>query len=195
MGEKIFEFIKELAIGKHSKKFWGIAILLLILILLIFPYIDANFLYYSRIEKRIDNLSSLAALNGKSIEDIPELLAEYNSIIEEINAAQTKSIGSAMSDSSNTDFEFWTKFISGGFLFVLIGIIGLFQKKKGEKYTFSFFMKNNFSVFIICMIFAIILAFIFSNIPIIGSVWINSVAAPVLQFIIVYLLFFQPKSK
>lgn len=94
--------------------------------MLIFPYIDANFLYYSRIEKRNKNLSSLAALNGKPVDEILELLNEYNSIIEEINAAQTKSISSAMSDSSNTDFEFWTKFISGGFLFALIGIIGIF---------------------------------------------------------------------
>lgn len=195
MGEKIFDFIKNFATGKHSKKFWGLVLLLIIFVLLIFPYIDANFLYYNRIEKRIDNLSALVNLSGKAIEETPELLSEYNSIIEEINDAQAKSLSSAMNNSSNTNSEYWIKFISGSFLFALVGIIGFCQKKKGVKYTFSLFMKNNFLIMVVCIVFAAILAFAFSKIPTIGSVWINAVAAPVLQFVIMYLLFLQPKNK
>ena len=195
MGEKIFDFIKDFATGKHSKKFWGLVLLLIICVLLVFPYIDANFLYYNRIEKRIDNLSALVSLSGKVMEQTPELLSEYNSIIEEINNAQTKSLISAMNNSSNTNSEYWIKFISGGFLFALVGIIGFFQKKKGVKYTFSFFMKNNFLIMVVCIVLAAILAFVFSKIPTIGSVWINAVAAPVLKLVIMYLLFLQPKKK
>ena len=85
MGEKIFDFIKDFATGKHSKKFWRLVLLLIIFVLLVFPYFDANFLYYNRIEKGIDNLSALVSLSGKAMEETPELLSEYNSIIEEIN--------------------------------------------------------------------------------------------------------------
>lgn len=195
MGEKIFDLVKEFACGKHSRKFWGIVILLVILFLIVFPYIDANFLYYNRIEKRIDNLSALVELSGKTIEENSELISEYNSIIEDINAAQTKSLVSAINRSPETNFDYWIKFAGGGILLFIVGIAGLCQKKKDEKYTFSFFMKNNFLTFVGSMILAVILALFFSFVPTIGSVWINFVATPILQIMIVYLLFIQPKRK
>lgn len=195
MGEKIFDLIKDFACGEYSRKFWGVLILIIILFLLVFPYIDANFLYYSRIEKRIDNLSALVELSGKTIEEKPELLSEYNSIIKEIDAAQTKSLASAINNSSETNFEYWSKFISGGLLFAFVGIVGLFQKKKDDKFNFAIFLKNNFLTFVGSMVFAVIFAFIFSKIPTVGSVWVNVVAAPILQFVSIYLLFLKPKRK
>ena len=77
MGEKIFDFIKGLATGKYSKAFWGVMILLVIFFILIFPYIDANFLYYTR----IDNLNALIKISGKSVYDTPSLPSEYNIFI------------------------------------------------------------------------------------------------------------------
>lgn len=64
MGEKIFDLVKSLATGKYSKIFWVILIIIVVLAIIVFPYIDANFLYYSRIEKRIDNLNNLVLLSG-----------------------------------------------------------------------------------------------------------------------------------
>ena len=135
MGEKIFDFIKGLATGKYIKAFWGTIILLIVFLILIFPYIDANFLYYTRIEKRIDNLNSLVEISGKTVYETPSLLSEYNSIIEEIKNAQDKNINSVLKESNNGTFDYWVKFISGGFMFALVGIIGLFQIKKGIKYS------------------------------------------------------------
>ncbi len=194
MGEKIFDFIKGLATGKYSKAFWGTIILLIVFLILIFPYIDANFLYYTRIEKRIDNLNSLVEISGKTVYETPSLLSEYNSIIEEIKNAQDKNINSVLKESNNGTFDYWVKFISGGFMFALVGIIGLFQIKKGIKYSFSFFLKNNFTVFAVCGIIAVILAYLFSQIPTLGNVWVNAIASPVIQIIVMYLLFLKPKQ-
>ena len=45
MGERIFDLLKSLATGKQSKKNWGFVIVALVVVVMIFPYIDANFLY------------------------------------------------------------------------------------------------------------------------------------------------------
>jgi len=194
MGEKIFDWIKSLATGKNSRVFWGIIILLLIVVVIIFPYIDANFLYYNRIEKRIDNLSALVELSGNPIENSPELLAEYNSIIAEISNAQGKSISPSSDSTTNNKIAFWGKFSGGAFLFALMGVIMLFKKNDKQKPTFSAYLKNNLLVSFLCLIIAGILGYIFSLLPVIFSVWVNAIAAPIIQLIVLY-LFMQPKKQ
>ena len=92
MGEKIFDLLKSLATGNKSKKFWGALIVIFIIVLIVFPYLDANFFYYNRIEKRIDNLTSIVELNDDKIHKNQGLLLEYESIIREINDANQKSL-------------------------------------------------------------------------------------------------------
>lgn len=185
MGEKIFDLLKSLATGNKSKKFWGALIVIFIIILIVFPYLDANFFYYNRIEKRIDNLTSIVELNDDKIHKNQGLLLEYESIIREINDANQKSLNTFNNNMDN-EFDFWAKAISGGLLFAIVGIIGLF-KKNNTKMTFSVFFKNNFLIFIVCSLFAVILSFIFSKIPTLGNVWVNVIAAPIVELIIIYL--------
>ena len=185
MGEKIFDLLKSLATGNKSKKFWGALIVIFIIVLIVFPYLDANFFYYNRIEKRIDNLTSIVELNDDKIHKNQGLLLEYESIIREINDANQKSLNTFNNNMDN-EFDFWAKAISGGLLFAIVGIIGLF-KKNNTKMTFSVFFKNNFLIFIICSLFAVILSFIFSKIPTLGNVWVNVIAAPIVELIIIYL--------
>ncbi len=185
MGEKIFDLLKSLATGNKSKKFWGALIVIFIIVLIVFPYLDANFFYYNRIEKRIDNLTSIVELNDDKIHKNQGLLLEYESIIREINDANQKSLNT-FNNSTDNEFDFWAKAISGGLLFAIIGIIGLF-KKNNTKMTFSVFFKNNFLIFIVCSLFAVILSFIFSKIPTLGNVWVNVIAAPIVELIIIYL--------
>lgn len=185
MGEKIFDLLKSLATGNKSKKFWGALIVIFIIVLIVFPYLDANFFYYNRIEKRIDNLTSIVELNGDKIHKNQGLLLEYESIIREINDANQKSLNT-FNNSTDNEFDFWAKAISGGLLFAIVGIIGLF-KKNNTKMTFSIFFKNNFLIFIVCSLFAVILSFIFSKIPTLGNVWVNVIAAPIVELIIIYL--------
>lgn len=185
MGEKIFDLLKSLATGNKSKKFWGALIVIFIIVLIVFPYLDANFFYYNRIEKRIDNLTSIVELNDDKIHKNQGLLLEYESIIREINDANQKSLNTFNNNMDN-EFDFWAKTISGGLLFAIVGIIGLF-KKNNTKMTFSVFFKNNFLIFIVCSLFAVILSFIFSKIPTLGNVWVNVIAAPIVELIIIYL--------
>ena len=185
MGEKIFDLLKSLATGNKSKKFWGALIVIFIIVLIVFPYLDANFFYYNRIEKRIDNLTSIVELNDDKIHKNQGLLLEYESIIREINDANQKSLNT-FNNSTDNEFDFWAKAISGGLLFAIVGIIGLF-KKNNTKMTFSVFFKNNFLIFIVCSLFAVILSFIFSKIPTLGNVWVNVIAAPIVELIIIYL--------
>ena len=185
MGEKIFDLLKSLATGNKSKKFWGALIVIFIIVLIVFPYLDANFFYYNRIEKRIDNLTSIVELNDDKIHKNQGLLLEYESIIREINDANQKSLNTFNNNMDN-EFDFWAKAISGGLLFAIVGIIGLF-KKNNTKMTFLVFFKNNFLIFIVCSLFAVILSFIFSKIPTLGNVWVNVIAAPIVELIIIYL--------
>ena len=51
--EKVFELLKTNL--KNPKLYVGLFIILIVAVLL-FPYIDANWLYYGRVEKRIEIL-------------------------------------------------------------------------------------------------------------------------------------------
>ena len=194
MGDKIFDLISKVATGEKSRFFWAIIIVILITLVIIFPYIDANFLYYSRMEKRLDNLSKLIEISGYSINDSLELEAEYQSILSEISSARERSIlgNTIVSESQGTDY--WIKFVSGGILFALVGIIGLFSKKKDIKMTFLLFLKNNLTIFIFCGILAMVFSYIFAKVPTLGSVWVNAVLSPIIQLVVVYLIM-QPKRK
>ena len=195
MGEKIFDLVKNLATGKHSKIFWVILIIIVVLAIIVFPYIDANFLYYSRIEKRIDNLNNLVLLSGEELKDSPVLLAEYNNIIEEIKVAQEKNITSFFENKSDSKFDYWAKFLSGAFLCWLFGIIVFFQKDKNSKLTLSYFLKNNFLAFVFCIGLGVVLVFVFSKLPVFGSIWVNIIGVPILQLILLYFLFTKTESK
>jgi len=73
MGDKIIGWIEKIATGEKRRIFWAMIILLLIVIYIAFPFIDAHFLIYNRIEQRIDNLSKLVSINGKPLENSESL--------------------------------------------------------------------------------------------------------------------------
>ena len=82
------------------------------------------------------------------------------------------------------------KFAGGAFLWVIIAVVLLFSKKKGEQRTFKHWVNNIFSA-IICLVFGGILGQVFVYIPTIGSF----ILAPIAEFIVVWLLMESPKSK
>lgn len=194
MGEKILDIFSKLATGKKSRIFWAIIIICLIVFVLIFPYIDANFLYYDRIEKRLDNLQKLQVIGGYSIDDVPELNEEYQSIIQEISNARERTITGNTGQTNAQSSDYQIKFVGGSIMFAIVGIIGLFSKKKNVKLTFSLFIKNNLTIFIFCFIIAAALGYVFAMIPTLGSVWTNAILSPIIQLIILF-LFLQPKKQ
>lgn len=46
--ENFWEFIVGVATGKKSKVFWAVIIVIVLIGVVVFPYIDANFLYYKQ---------------------------------------------------------------------------------------------------------------------------------------------------
>lgn len=188
MGEKVFDLVKAMALGKHSKIFWGLVIIAALLVLIVLPYVDANFFYYDRIETRINNLSSLVTISGKTLQETPQLLDEYNSILAEISSAQEKRLSIVANNAENSIFEYWVKFVSGALLFIVIGIIALVQREKNSRNTFISFLKNQLLAFILAITIAVFLGYVFAQIPVVGSVWVNAIITPILQLTIAFLL-------
>ena len=90
MVEKLFDiFMKNL---KNPKLYISVLILVVVFLLL-FPYIDANFLYYNRVEKRISILKEIMELDKDKLKESPELEAEYQSILEEVSKQRDGSLG------------------------------------------------------------------------------------------------------
>jgi len=121
------------------------------------------------------------------------LYEEYLSILEEVKTARENALfGSRKAEDSRTD-RMW-KFAGGAFLWVIIAVVLLFSKKKGEQRTFKHWVNNIFSA-IICLVFGGILGQVFVYIPTIGSSKVNFILAPIAEFIVVWLLMESLKSK
>ena len=114
MGEKILSWFERIVTGEKRRWFFAAVIVAIILGVIVFPYIDANFLYYNRIEKRIDNLTNLVNLTGVPLEENEMLYEEYLSILEEVKTARENALfGSGKAEDSRTD-RMW-KFAGGAF--------------------------------------------------------------------------------
>ena len=130
MKDKVFGLLKTNL--KNPKLYVGLFIILIVGVLL-FPYIDANWLYYGRVEKRIEILDQISKLNKETISDNPILIDEYNSILQEISKQKDGSIGSIFITESSKEVK-RNKFIWGGFLCWILSVICLFIKMEKSWY-------------------------------------------------------------
>ena len=122
MKDKVFDLLKSNL--KNPKLYVGLFIILIAGVLL-FPYIDANWFYYGRVEKRIEILDQISKLDKEPIGDNPILVDEYNSILQEISKQKDGSIGSIFITENSKEVK-RHKFIWGGFLCWILSIICLF---------------------------------------------------------------------
>ena len=175
---EIIKKIVEIATGKKAKLFWAVILVAFILFLVLYPYIDANFLIYNRIHKRIEILEKLTDLDTTKISTNANLQSEYDSILTEIVSAQNKSFGS-ITNNVDTSTNQNIKFVSGGILFWFISIILLFSKNNQDGFFKKIF--NKFLSTILCVAIGYILALIGKNIPTFINVWINAILFPIIQ--------------
>ena len=160
---------------RNPKLYVGVAVLI-VLFFLVFPYIDANFFYYDRIEKRIDILQKITEIDTEKLSENAVLKNEYNKIISEIEKQEEFSISNAL----NTDYNNykWGKFISGGILVWFVAIWALFMKTvKG--------LGMKAITFLILAVFGIVLGFIATSIPTIIDPWVNYIGIPLVEIFIV----------
>lgn len=204
MGAAIGKIVEEL-VGVFKRnykrpKLWISLAIIGVIVILLFPYIDSNFFYFSRIEKRIDVLEKVMSLDQETINENEILSGEYQSILLEIkqqNEHSIKSVTDTITEGVNGIGDFfraknstedgkpWIKFLTGAVWFIILTICVPFMKtvfeKKGER----------FIAFIIMTIITLIVGTIFSLIPTILSPWVNYIAFPLMQLIVICILIFR----
>lgn len=192
MGDIINKII-EIATGKNAKIFWAIIIGSFVVFLLLYPYIDANYLVYNRISQRVDILDKITKLDTEVIANNVLLKQEYDSILKEIESAQDKSIINITSVNDSKEDEN-IKFVSGGFLFWIVSLFILFSKNNQGIPRMKKIMNNILST-MLCIGIGFLLAYIGKALPTFINVWVNAVAFPILQLVIIGLLVYGTPNK
>lgn len=192
MGNVVGKLIDELLMlfKKNYKRprLWICIGLILFCCILLFPYIDSNFLYFSRMEKRIKIFEKVMELDQEKIKRNQAYYNEYQSILQEIEQQRERNINSVINKASkhlNTFIDTgkeqgnsWIKFFTGAMWCLIITICIPFMntfKKRSDKILALFLM----------VIISIIVGWFFSIIPIIGRPIINYVGIPILQIVVV----------
>ncbi len=187
--DSLIKKLLEIATGKKAKIFWAVILTIIVLLLVLYPYIDANFLVFSRINKRIDILGKITQLDIDKINANQALQEEYNSIIGEISAIQDKSVGT-ITTRQDTSNEKTIKFISGGILFWLVSLGVLFSKNKKDNMFVLKKLFNNLMSTALCIALGYLLALVGRSIPTIINVWVNAIAFPCIQIAIIGLIIY-----
>ena len=185
--DSLIKKLFEIATGKKAKIFWAVFLTIIVILLVLYPYIDANFLVFSRINKRIDILERVTQLDLDKINNNSALYKEYNSIIEEISTIREKSVGT-ITTRQDTYNDKTIKFISGGSLFWLVSLIVLFSKNKKDNISALKKIYSNMMSAILCVVLGYFFALIGKNIPTIVNIWINAIGFPCIQIAIIGLI-------
>ena len=181
-------------LNMNKRKLGVIVIVVFVSILILFPFIDTNFFYANRIKNRIDILQKITELDMDKISQDQNLMKEYDSIVKEINESDSNYINKVLSNNKNDHTI--GKFISGGILWWLLGIIVLFfynkfnkeEKKKGRNWG------TRIGGFILCTIIVGPIGLLCSIIPTIFNIWVNYIIIPILVLILMILLLYKTTS-
>ena len=181
-------------LNMNKRKLGVIVIIVFVSILILFPFIDTNFFYANRIKSRIDILQKITELDMDKINQDKNLTKEYESIVKEINESDSNYINKVLNNNKNDHTI--GKFISGGILWCLLGIIVLFfynafnkeDNKKGKNWG------TRIAGFILCAIIGGLIGLICSIIPTIFNIWINYIIIPILVLVLMILLLYKTSS-
>ena len=202
MGDAIGKIIEELVElfkrnYKRPKLWFSIAIILFIVVLLI-PYIDSIFFYFSRREKIINVLCKIMALDQDTINSNQAYIDEYQRILLEMEQQSERSINSLMNKFINQvnyltsigkgEGNIAIKFFTGAFWLLLITACIPFMntfKKRSDKLI----------AFVLLLIMSGILGWLFSLVPVIISPMVNYIGVPLIQIIVVIIIAVKSNKK
>ncbi len=170
-----------------NPKLYAIFAAVIVVIALVFPYVDANFFFYNRIEKRVNILQSLSEIDVEKVSQYPALQEEYDAIISEIEKQRELSISNAISMEQTTSHVPLFKFLSGGVLAWIITLCVPFMNTFKDQ-------KTKVLTFFLLALFGGILGGVAYIIPTIFNPWVNYIGFPVLQLIMLIALAMKPKQ-
>lgn len=202
MGDAIGKIIEELVeLFKRNyrrPRLWLFIAIILFITVLIIPYIDSNFFYFSRMEKRINVLEKVMALDEEKINSNQAYIDEYQRILQEMEQQGERSINSLMNkfiiqmnyitSMGNGEGNRALKFLSGAFWLLLITVCVPFMntfKKRSDKLI----------AFILLLIMSGIIGWVFSMVPVIISPMVNYIGVPLLQIIAVIIIVVKSNKK
>lgn len=172
-------------------KLWIIILLFVFLMVCLIPYIDSNFYYYGRMEKRITILKELTELDLEKIDSNTILQEEYKDILNDIQEQDGRMVSSIITKISNAindtfkvkpqESSMWIKFLSGAMLCLLLAFMSLFMNTFKSK-------KEKIICIIMLIIFGVIFGVIGANIPTIIHPNINYWGMPIVQIVLFVLI-------
>ena len=167
---------------KGFKLIAWIFIIVIILAIVFYPIIDANFLYYNRTNKRIEIIQKIVNIDENDIKRDSRIEEEYNSILNDMNSQSNNYISNIFQKEPNTGRNI-AKFISGAWLFVIVGVIMTFSldKNKGKRFTL-----NNIMGGILCIVIGAILGFACYKIPNIINFAVNIILYQIILIFLAY---------
>ena len=202
MGEVLGKVIEELiALFKKNykrPKLWLSVLAVGFILILLLPYIDSNFFYFSRMDKRIEILEKVMALDRNLIETNQVYLNEYQNILYEMEQQDERSINSLMNKLIYS-IDFLTEiksaggnkavqFVTGALWFIILTIcipfMNAFNKKADKILAF------------LCMAFlSLIVGGISCMIPIVIMPIVNYIGVPLLQLILISMFIIKNNKK
>lgn len=187
VGKLIEELLEVFKKNYKRPRLWICLGLIIFCFVLLFPYIDSNFLYFSRMEKRISILERVMELDQEKINSNPAYQNEYQSILKEMEQQSERTINSVMNRVSNyinnlmetgkEQGNRWIKFFTGAIWFIIVTVCIPFMntfKKRSDKVL----------AFVLMIIISLLAGWIFSIIPIIVTPMFNYIGIPIMQIIL-----------
>lgn len=179
-------------LNMNKRKLGIIIIIVIVSVLILFPFIDTNFFYANRIKNRIDILQKITELDMSKINQDKNLKKEYDNIVKEINESDSNYINKVLDNDKNE--HILGKFISGGVLWWLLGIVVLFFYNKFNKNNNGKNFGTRIASFILCVIIGGFIGLICSVIPTIFNIWVNYIIVPILVLVLMILLLYKTTS-
>lgn len=187
VGKLIEELLEVFKKNYKRPRLWICLGLIIFCFVLLFPYIDSNFLYFSRMEKRISILERVMELDQEKINSNQAYQNEYQSILKEMEQQSERTINSVMnrvSDYINNLMETgkeqgnrWVKFFTGAIWFIIVTVCIPFMNTFKER-------SDKVLAFVLMIIISFLAGWIFSIIPIIVTPMFNYIGIPIMQIIL-----------
>lgn len=193
--EAVIEFIKK---NHNHPRLWITLGIIVFCLVLLFPYIDSNFFYFSRIEKRISILEQVMDLDEDKINSNQAFKTEYESILQEMEQQNERSFNNIYNKISlsitklvsveKEEGKIWIKFLSGAIWCIIITLCVPFMNTFNKS-------SDKWLAFIIMLIVTAIVGGICAVIPIIFYPMINYIGIPILEIVGLCFLIFRSGKK